>query len=238
MAGAEVTTRPRQVVVVVGTATEVGKTWVTARLIEELLRRGLSICVRKPLQSYDPESSDPTDAEVLGAAVGEHPEVVCAPDRSFPVAMAPPMAAEFLGRDVPTLADLVSELRWGTGIDLGIVETVGGVRSPLAADGDSRDLTHALGADTVVLVADAGLGVVDGVRKSTDALVPTAPLVFLNRYEPDDDLHRRNLEWLTDRDDFDVLVGIDALADRLMAACDHDSGPDLTDSGTSASADA
>jgi dethiobiotin synthetase len=232
------------VVVVVGTATEVGKTWVTARLMEHLRaggttgRCGITVSVRKPLQSYDPASSDPTDAEVLGAASGEHPEVVCAPDRNFPAAMAPPMAAEFLGRDIPTVADLVAELRWDNGIDLGIVETVGGVRSPLAADGDSRDLTHALGADAVVLVADAGLGVIDGVRKSTDALVPTEPLVFLNRYDPDDDLHRRNLEWLTDRDGFAVFVEIDALADRLMAEGDHDPGPDPTDSGTSASADA
>lgn len=200
----------------VGTATEVGKTWVTARLIETLRLRGVAVSVRKPLQSYNPACSDPTDAEVLGAAGGEDPEIVCKPDRSFPVAMAPPMAAEVLGRDIPTIAELVAELRWANGIDLGAVETVGGVRSPLGADGDSRDLALALAPDTVVLVADAGLGVVDSVRKSVDTLAPIAPLVYLNRYDPDDELHRRNLEWLTERDGFDVFVEIGALADRLV----------------------
>ena len=220
---------PRQVAAVVGTATEVGKTWVTARLIELMRASGMTVSVRKPLQSYDPHSAGPvpperTDAEVLGAASGEDPEVVCAPDRSFPMAMAPPMAAQVLGRDIPAIADLVSELRWGSGIDLGMVETVGGVRSPLAADGDSRDLAIALEADSVILVADAGLGVVDAVRKSTDALAPTVPLVFLNRYDPEDDLHRRNRDWLIDRDGFDVLVDIDALADLLVATLHPDSG--------------
>ena len=38
------------------------------------------------------------DAAVLGAATGESPEEVCPPHRWYEVAMAPPMAAEALGR--------------------------------------------------------------------------------------------------------------------------------------------
>ena len=81
------------------------------------------------------------DAAVLGAASGEPAEVVCAPHRWYETAMAPPMAAEALGRPAFTIADLVDELRWSVGpadpaLDVGLVETAGGVRSPLAADGD------------------------------------------------------------------------------------------------------
>ena len=54
-------------------------------------------------------------------------------------------------------------------VDVGLVETVGGVRSPLAEDGDSRDLVRALAVDVVVLVADAGLGTIDAVRSGVDS---------------------------------------------------------------------
>lgn len=206
---------PRHLVVLLGTSTEVGKTWVAARLVEALRRQAITVNVRKPVQSYDPASSEPTDAEVLGAASGESPEVVCAADHSFGLAMAPPMAAEVLGVDIPTVAEVVAGLRWTDGIDLGIVETVGGVRSPLCADGDSRQLALALGADVTVLVADAGLGVVDAVRKSVDSLAPVSPLVFLNRYDAHDDLHRANRAWLTEHDGINVSVAIDSLAKEV-----------------------
>lgn len=206
---------PRHLVVLLGTSTEVGKTWVAARLVEALRRHATTVNVRKPVQSYDPASSEPTDAEVLGAAGGEAPETVCPAKRSFAVAMAPPMAAEVLGAHIPTIADLADGLRWDTGIDIGLVETVGGVRSPLAADGDSRDLAFALAPDRVVLVADAGLGVIDAVRGSVEALAPLSVLVFLNRYDAHDDLHRANRAWLTEHDGINVSVAIDSLAKEV-----------------------
>ena len=46
----------------------------------------------------------------------------------------------------------------------------GGVRSPQAVDGDATDVLAALGPDVVVLVADAGLGTINAVRLSMDAL--------------------------------------------------------------------
>jgi len=96
----------------------------------------LSVSARKPAQSFDPDD-DPAgfDAAILGDAAGEAPNVVCAPHRWYETAMAPPMAAEALGRPWFTIRDLVDELVW-TGGDVGLVETAGGLRSPLAADGD------------------------------------------------------------------------------------------------------
>ena len=52
------------------------------------------------------------DAAVLGAASGESAEEVCPPHRWYDVAMAPPMAAEALGRPPFTIRDLMAELRW------------------------------------------------------------------------------------------------------------------------------
>ena len=130
-------TRPTVLVLVAGTGTEVGKTWISARLLESWRRSGLTVAARKPAQSFTP-GIGPTDADVLAAATGEDSDSVCLPARSYRVPLAPPMAAAALGLPAPAVADLVGELHWpAPAVDVGLVETAGGVRSPQAADGES-----------------------------------------------------------------------------------------------------
>jgi dethiobiotin synthetase len=237
--------RPTVVVLVAGTGTDVGKTWVAARLLEAWRRAGLSVAARKPAQSFA-VGSGPTDAEVLGAASGENPLSVCPPTRSYPVAFAPPMAASSLGLRPPTLAELVGELAWpDPAVDVGLVETAGGVRSPQADDGDVIAMVSAIVPDHVLLVADAGLGTINAVRLSLGALTegrghdighnpgteahrnhpPPAPVVVLNRFDPSSDLHRRNRAWLLHHDAIDAIdateatsAGLSSLAIRLAEA--------------------
>lgn len=208
-------TRPELLIGVAGTATEVGKTYVSGLLAEALRAGGRSVAARKPLQSFDPDDDAPTDAEVLGAATVADPYDVCPESGWFPVPMAPPMAASALGRRCPTLHEVVDAIRWPAPVDVGLVETVGGVRSPLAEDGDSRDLVRALAVDVVVLVADAGLGTIDAVRSGVDALAPLPVAVVLNRFDDGDDLHRRNRDWLRGRDGYDVVTSISDLVSLL-----------------------
>lgn len=265
-------TYPDSLVVVAGTGTEVGKTWVGCRLIEELRARGVRVAARKPAQSY--ELGTPlgvTDAALLAAAAGCRPEEVCPPHRWYGAAMAPPMAALALGRSSFTIADLLRELRWpergqgggpsavtdasagdtstagvstgdtstGKGPSVGLVELAGGLRSPLAQDGDCVDLVARLRPDMTLLVGDAGLGTINESRLSIDTLVahggadPATVVVILNRFQADDRLHRANRVWLADRYGFDVVVtpGEEgALADRVFNAGhrtrrDHDNVP-------------
>jgi dethiobiotin synthetase len=203
------------VVAVVGTGTDIGKTWVAARLLAQLRAAGFHVAARKPAQSFDP-FDDPAgrDAAILGIATSEPPELVCPPHRWYETPMAPPMAAEVLGRPAFSIDDLMGELVWPReAVDVGLVETAGGVRSPLAADGDCLDYCAALNPDVIVLVADAGLGTINAVRLTLDAFdtlgalgSPTNTAVVLNRFDPGADLHRRNLEWLRDRDGRQVLT--------------------------------
>lgn len=204
---------PKTLVGVAGTGTEVGKTWTTAALARELRARGVSVSARKPVQSFAADDPEETrDAAVLAAATGESAEDVCPPGRSYAVPMAPPMAASALGRPPITLADLVAEIAWpAIDVDVGFVETVGGVSSPIAEDGDSAALVSAIAADFVILVADAGLGTINLVRLSMTALDHPRVMVFLNRYQDDDDLHRRNRSWLTDRDGFNLATRVEEL---------------------------
>ena len=206
-----VTARPDRLVVVAGTGTEVGKTWCAARVIEHLRAAGVTVGARKPAQSFDPADPHPTDAAVLSAATGEAEDDVCAPERCYPVALAPPMAAAALERPVPHLAELVAaSSSWPTPAPaIGFVELAGGVRSPLALDGDGVALTAALDPDAILLVADAGLGTISSVRLSVDALAVEcrAPVVvLLNRYDAAADLHGLNRAWLADRDGLTVVT--------------------------------
>ncbi len=120
--------------------------------------------------------------------------------------MAPPMAAEALGRPPFGLGDLLEELSWPSEqVDVGLVETAGGLRSPLAADGDCAALSRALAPELVVLVADAGLGTINAVRLTAEVL--DAPcVVVLNRFDPSSDLQARNLGWLRERDGMRVVT--------------------------------
>lgn len=203
--------RPRRLVVVAGTGTEVGKTWAGARLASAARLHGLRVAARKPAQSFEP-GTGPTDAEVLAEATREAPEAVCPPHRWYEVPLAPFMAAERLERAPFTLADLVAELQWPDTCDLGLVEPAGGVRSPMTADGgDTVDLVSALAPDDVLLVADAGLGTLNAVRLCLDALHGWPVSVLLNRYDEADALHRDNRAWLADRAGAPVLTEVEQL---------------------------
>lgn len=204
--------RPRQVVVVTGTGTEVGKTWLSARLARSLIDSGLRVAARKPAQSFA-SGETVTDADVLAGATGETAYEVCPPHRWYPVPMAPPMAAESLGLDAPTIEQLSYETdgSWpDVQVDVGIVEGAGGVASPQADDGDTVDLARSLGADAVVLVADAGLGAINLVRMSVAALAPLPVVVFLNRYASDG-LHWANRSWLETREALGVAVDVEGV---------------------------
>ena len=205
----------RALVFVTATGTETGKTWWAAATAREARARGLAVVARKPAQSYAPGDRE-TDADVLAAATGDDPREVCPAHRCYPVPLAPPMAAEALGRPSFGIADLAAELSWPGHPDVVLVEGAGGPRSPIARDGDNIDLARALAPTLAVLVAPAGLGTINAVRLCADALAPLRLVVALNRYSAVDDLHELNRSWLADRDGLAVVTEPAALADVLV----------------------
>lgn len=208
--------RPERLVLIAGTATDVGKTWVGAALARELRSRSLLVAARKPVQSFE-RAATSTDADVLAAATGEDSTTVCPRHRWLELPMAPPMAAEVLGRPPFNVADLAAEIAWPRGLDVGLVESVGGVRSPLAADGDTVELAAAIEPDVVVLVADAALGAINAVRCALGPLERWPALVLLNRFETREDLHERNRAWLIERDGTEVITDPLRLAERILS---------------------
>lgn len=203
---------PDSTVFVTGTNTEVGKTWLTARVAELLRAAGYAVSARKPVMSFDP-ADNVTDVDVLSSATGEPKGDICPIYRRYELPMAPPIAAEALGCPPFTIGELIADLSLpDSGVAL--VEGVGGPRSPLASDGDSVTFIDQLRPDHVVLVAHSRLGAINDVLTSRDAL-GTDPLVFLNYFDPADDLQVRNLSWLKEKEGLAVFTDPAAIAMRL-----------------------
>ena len=200
---------------VTGTGTGVGKTWVGAHLLAALRSSGHAVAARKPVQSYEP-GAESTDADVLARATGEQPEAVCPRHRWYEVPMAPPIAAELLERPAFSVEDLADELTWPGGVRYGLVEGVGGPRSPIASTGDTVALAGALKPESVVLVARTELGTINAVLLAASVLHD--PIVFLNRFREENPLHARNAQWLRERTELDVVIGIDDLVSRLSSS--------------------
>lgn len=204
--------RPATLVVVAGTGTDIGKTWVGSQLAGELRLRGFTVAARKPAQSFDPAVDHPLDAELLAAATGESVTDVCPPARWYAKPMAPPMAAESMGLAPFTLRDIRDELRWPPATDVGIVEQAGGIGAPQASDGDGVDMVKLLEPDLVVLVALPGLGTLSNVSLAVRALGGRRLVVYMNRFDPSDELHSANLSWLRERAGLAVEVSVSSLA--------------------------
>ena len=157
--------RPARLVVVVGTGTEVGKTWVAAQLLDRRsAARGRRVAARKPAQSFDRPATPATDAGGAGRGHRRAGTDVCPAHRCYEVPMAPPMAAEALGRP------RVHPRRPGRRARSGPTRSTSGwSRPPAASARRSRPTTTPTRwrwprrsmPDVVVLVADAGLGTIN-----------------------------------------------------------------------------
>ncbi|MGH9120330.1 MAG: ATP-dependent dethiobiotin synthetase BioD, partial [Acidimicrobiales bacterium] len=208
--------RPALLVVVTGTGTGVGKTWVSCAVLRQWLEAGFPVAARKPAQSFD-VADGPTDADLLASASGGRAEEVCPRPRWYPLPMAPPMAAAASGRPEFTVDDLVAEMSPLPASALTLVEGAGGVASPLATDGDTATLADALEPHAVLLVAEAGLGTLNLIRLSVRHLSAHPVMVHLNRFDRDDPLHQANLQWLSRREEVDATTSVAALATRLAS---------------------
>ena len=155
--------------VLCGTNTGVGKSFIGARLVFALRHAGLAPAVAKPLESGVRDTGYPVDAMSLRQAAGNRVplEMVCPWPLQPPVSPAAALEAE--GREVSTEALRAAiDLALGDA-PVGIVETAGGLLSPLTAELRSVDVATLLSAP-VLLVAPAALGVVTQVSMALECL--------------------------------------------------------------------
>ncbi len=155
-------------VVVIGSGTEIGKTWCTAALGADLRRRGIPVACVKLVESG---VSDPSLSDVQKLRASSSIEL---PDRAryaFPDPVSPHLAARRAGVSI-ALGDLVTEVARveaqlqaaqppGAALPYAacIIETAGGVFSPLSPSATNFDLARALDPALWLLVLPDRLGV-------------------------------------------------------------------------------
>ena len=142
-----------QGVFIVGTDTEVGKTFQAARLAGYLADQGKRVGVYKPVAS-GVAASDLSDAQILHRAAGLTCPLSRVCPQQFRAAVAPPIAAALQNESVDKQR-LVSGARWWEEhCEFLIVEGVGGVLSPLADQMTVLDLAQQLGLPTIIVAAN------------------------------------------------------------------------------------
>ncbi len=159
-------------VFITGTDTGVGKTRVGTAIAHLLLKRGLRVRPRKPVESGCPVGADglePQDALALWEAAGyaEPLDRVCryrlraavSPERA---AMLEGMTLDFAMLHGACTADIGPE-------DFLQVEGAGGFYSPLARGTLNADLAAALGLPVLLVAADR-LGVINHVLLTVEAI--------------------------------------------------------------------
>jgi dethiobiotin synthetase len=154
---------------VAGTGTDVGKTYVTGSLIRGLRAAGVAVDALKPVVSgFDPDAPGGSDPAVLLEALGRgwSPQTLAeiSPWR-FRAPLSPPLAAaregaRLSGEEVIAhcrdRAARTPDAAWL------LVESAGGIMSPLDDERTMLDLAAALGAP-VLLVAGSYLGTISHI---------------------------------------------------------------------------
>ncbi|MFE1950338.1 dethiobiotin synthase [Streptomyces sp. NPDC059524] len=156
------------VLVVSGTGTEIGKTVTTAAVAAVALRAGRSVAVLKPAQTgvAPGEPGDVDDvvrlagARVTGLELGRYPEPLAPGTAAARAGMAPVRPAQ--------VAEAAEKL--AASHDLVLVEGAGGLLVHFDAEGSTlADAARLLGAP-VLVVAAAGLGTLNSVQLTAEAL--------------------------------------------------------------------
>jgi dethiobiotin synthetase len=151
------------IIVVSGTTTGVGKTWLSCALARELAKRGRVVAI-KPV-----ETGGSDDGERLAAATGQ-----ASPKRALVrlrEPLTPALAAEREGVTLDFDALVADVKRAADGFDFAIVEGAGGLFSPITYSADITTLAHALGPDVaVVLVASDTLGTISAVHTAVQCM--------------------------------------------------------------------
>jgi len=152
------------ILLVTGTDTGVGKTWVSCGVLRAARAAGLRVAARKPAETgCDPDPSGALvgiDAVALQAAAGgdEAVDAVC------PIRLPDPLAPAFAARrggvtiDVPEI--VAGCRRRAAEVELLLVEGAGGLLVPIAGRTTYADLARDLGA-RLLLVVGARLGAIN-----------------------------------------------------------------------------
>ena len=153
---------------ITGTDTGVGKTWVGRALSHALVAAGRKVVAVKPVETgCDSAASHLEDGALLAAATGQ------AEPRSalfrFAAPVAPALAAEREGQAIDLDALVLQIEGVSQGAEVLLVEGAGGLLAPITWEWTVVDLARSLGAAALVVAADR-LGTINHTQLTLSAL--------------------------------------------------------------------
>lgn len=161
-----------KVLLIAGTDTNVGKTYVTALIARDLVSAGVNVGVYKPICSGGVTSPDGEllfeDVETLHRALQSRfpRERIC--PQCFAAAAAPPVAARREGRTVDTDLLLSGFEWWKSQVDILLIEGIGGLLCPLTESETVADFAKKLTLP-VLVVGRLGLGTINHTLLTIEA---------------------------------------------------------------------
>ena len=175
------------VLVVTGTDTGVGKTWVACALARALVRAGRRVIALKLIETgYDDAPGGAEDGALLARATGQAEPTAALVRLAAPLAPAPAADREGLTLDFDEM--LLRVEGYAANADVVLVEGSGGLLAPMGWDWNLVDLAQALEARALLVGADR-LGTISHALLTLSALeiggVPLAGLVLTAPARPD-----------------------------------------------------
>lgn len=152
---------------ILGTDTEVGKTFVACRILESLVRDGVAVGAYKPVASGAP-TLEQSDGFQLWQASGQRGSLAEVTPQSFLAPLAPPIAAELEGLLVSDKLIIDGAGDLSSRCQFLVVEGAGGLMSPISWTMTNASLALEL-QFPVVLVSENRLGVVNQVLTTLTA---------------------------------------------------------------------
>jgi dethiobiotin synthetase len=155
---------------IVGTDTDVGKTYQAVRLAEALRSRNLRVGCYKPVASGAPVEAEGSDASLLAKACGVERNLlnrVC--PQAFSTPLAAPVAASLEGKQVDEDLLINGANWWQANCELLLIEGAGGLMSPVSPRLTVIDLAQRLGFPLLLVVANR-LGCVSHTLLAAEAI--------------------------------------------------------------------
>lgn len=206
------------VTLIVGTDTDVGKTWVSCALIRALREAGQKVTAVKPIETGISEPPRPDeDGALLAEAAGQS-----GPKRALvrlALKAAPAVSADAAGVKVD-YEDLIARMRsLASPESMLIVEGTGGLLSPLTWTDNHLDLAHSLDARVLLVAADR-FGTINHTLMALRVLrtekVPVLGVVLNQPGEPDES-SMSNAEVLVRLAEEVPVVKVPRLTDQAQA---------------------
>lgn len=186
---------------VTGTDTGVGKTLISCALLHGFARQGLSVVGMKPVAAGCDDGGMNEDVRALLAASNVLASRGQINPYSFERAVAPHLAAKFVGVRISLERILQSYSELESQADVVVVEGAGGFRVPLNEGQDSADLARQLKLP-IILVVGMRLGCLNHALLTADAITRCGLKLagwVANCVDGEMSMLNENLEALTER---------------------------------------